>query len=130
MLSIEIILIIVLVYLALGVLFLIPFLVKGISKVDGGAHGSTIGFKIIIIPGVIVFWPALLKKWMKVNATEARRIYSVSLRISVAKIFQRKGTETRNLRNTQGIFWIFCVLLSLWLLLPELIIQTDTLPQH
>jgi hypothetical protein len=65
MVAIEIILIIVSIYLALGVLFLIPFLVKGISKVDEGAPGSTIGFKIIIIPGVIVFWPFLLKKWMK-----------------------------------------------------------------
>jgi len=67
MVAIEIILIMVVVYLALGVLFLIPFLIKGISKVDEGAHGSTIGFKIIIIPGVIVFWPALLSKWVKSN---------------------------------------------------------------
>ena len=62
---IEVILIIVLIYLVLGVLFVIPFLVKGITKVDEGAHGGTIGFKIIIIPGVIVFWPVLLNKWMK-----------------------------------------------------------------
>jgi hypothetical protein len=65
MAAIEIILIIVVVYLALGVLFLIPFLTKGITKVDEEADGSTIGFKIIIIPGVIVFWPMLLSKWMK-----------------------------------------------------------------
>ena len=51
-------------YLALGVLFVIPFLMKGLNKVDEGAHGSTIGFKIIIIPGVIVLWPVLLRKWM------------------------------------------------------------------
>jgi hypothetical protein len=62
---IEILLIIVAVYLLVGVLFVIPFLMKGLNKVDQGAHGSTIGFKIIIIPGVIVFWPVLLSKWMK-----------------------------------------------------------------
>ena len=62
---IEILLIIVAVYLLVGVLFVIPFLMKGLNKVDEGAHGSTIGFKIIIIPGVIVFWPVLLSKWMK-----------------------------------------------------------------
>ena len=50
-----------------GVLFVIPFLKKGLTKVDEGAHGSTIGFKIIIIPGVIVLWPLLLSKWMKSN---------------------------------------------------------------
>lgn len=70
---VEIILIIVLTYLVLGVLFVIPFLLKGISKVDEGTHGGTKGFKIIIIPGVIVFWPVLFNKWMKANATEAQK---------------------------------------------------------
>ncbi len=59
------VLIVVLIYMLLGVLFVIPFLIKGISKVDEGTHGGTKGFKIIIIPGVIVFWPLLLRKWMK-----------------------------------------------------------------
>jgi len=63
----EIILIIVALYLLLGVVFVISFLTKGLTKVDEGAHGGTIGFKIIIIPGVIVFWPVLLNKWMKAS---------------------------------------------------------------
>jgi hypothetical protein len=62
---VELILIIILIYLLLGLLFVIPFLIKGLTKVDEGAHGGTIGFKIIIIPGVIVFWPALLSNWVK-----------------------------------------------------------------
>ena len=70
---IEIILIIVAVYLLLGVLFVIPFLMKGLNKVDEGANGSMIGFKIIIIPGVIVFWPVLLSKWMKSNLNHRDR---------------------------------------------------------
>ena len=61
---IQIILIIVLIYLLAGVLFVIPFLLKGIVKVDEVAHGGSIGFKLIIIPGIIVFWPVLLKKWL------------------------------------------------------------------
>jgi Na+-driven multidrug efflux pump len=61
---VEILLIIAAVYLLMGVLFVIPFLMKGLKKVDEGAHGSTVGFKIIIIPGVIVLWPMLLSKWM------------------------------------------------------------------
>jgi len=64
---IEIVLIIVSIYLLLGVLFVIPFLIKGLTKVDEGARDGTIGFKIIIIPGVIVFWPLLLRKWVKAN---------------------------------------------------------------
>ena len=64
---IELLLIIAAIYLVIGVLFVIPFLMKGLNKVDEATHGSTIGFKIIIVPGVIVFWPVLLSKWMKSN---------------------------------------------------------------
>lgn len=63
--AVEIILVIVGTYLVLGVLFVVPFLLRGLIKVDEGAHGGTTGFKIIIIPGVIVFWPLLLSKWRK-----------------------------------------------------------------
>ena len=70
---IEVILIVVAFYLVLGILFVVPFLIKGLTKVDESAHGGTIGFKIIIIPGVIIFWPVLLNKWIKANATEARK---------------------------------------------------------
>lgn len=62
---VEVILIIVALYLLLGVLFVVPFLLKGLMKVDEGTHGATIGFKIIIIPGVIVFWPLLLRRWIR-----------------------------------------------------------------
>ena len=62
---IEVVFIIAALYLLLGVLFVVPFLLKGLRKVDEGTHGATIGFKIIIIPGVIVFWPLLLSKWRK-----------------------------------------------------------------
>jgi len=64
----EILLIIAAIYLLGGVLFVIPFLMNGLEKIDEGTHGSTIGFKIIIIPGVVVFWPALLRKWLKANS--------------------------------------------------------------
>jgi hypothetical protein len=67
MMAVEIILIVAGIYLLSGVLFVVPFLIKGLTKVDEGAHGGTIGFKIIIIPGVIVFWPVLLSKWMRAN---------------------------------------------------------------
>ena len=57
-------LIIVAIYLACGFVFAIPFVIKGSQRIDEGAHGSTWGFKIIIIPATIIFWPLLLKKWI------------------------------------------------------------------
>src|SRR5215468_5856024 len=44
-------------YLSCGVLFAIPFIVKGVRAIDEGAQGATLGFRIIILPGTIVIWP-------------------------------------------------------------------------
>ena len=66
---IQILLLLVVAYLICGMIFTVPFIVKGINVVDEGAHGSSIGFRIIIIPGVIVFWPFLLRKWIKAKTT-------------------------------------------------------------
>jgi hypothetical protein len=60
----EILLVTIAVYLACGFLFMILFIIKGVDVIDEGAHGSSIGFRIIIIPGTIVFWPLLLRKWI------------------------------------------------------------------
>jgi hypothetical protein len=65
MVIVHIILLTVVVYLAAGLVFAIPFVVKGVTKIDKGAAGSSWGFRLIILPGTIVFWPWLLKKWLK-----------------------------------------------------------------
>ncbi|MEP7109344.1 MAG: hypothetical protein ABI760_15225 [Ferruginibacter sp.] len=60
----QLILTLVLVYLLCGFIFIIPFMIKGIVKVDEGTRGSSWGFRLVIAPGIIVLWPLLLKKWM------------------------------------------------------------------
>ena len=51
-------------YAALGVLFAVVFVTAGIGSVDPVAKGSSIGFRIIILPGVAALWPVLLLQWM------------------------------------------------------------------
>ena len=52
------------VYLFCGIVFSFFFIAKGLKVIDpDGTHGASVGFKIIILPGVIVFWSLLLKKW-------------------------------------------------------------------
>ncbi|CAN5727043.1 hypothetical protein BH10BAC3_BH10BAC3_05440 [soil metagenome] len=53
------------VYVLIGVVFTVLFIFRGLQKVDEGTHGSTLGFKLIIIPGCIALWPVLLRKWIK-----------------------------------------------------------------
>jgi hypothetical protein len=62
---VTIILIIVAIYLLAGLVFAIPFVLKGVIKIDESAHGTKWGFRLIILPGTIVFWPVLLKKWLR-----------------------------------------------------------------
>ena len=60
----QLILIVILIYALAGFIFMIPFIVKGITQIDQASEHSSFGFKLIIIPGIIVFWPVLLKKWL------------------------------------------------------------------
>jgi|HubBroStandDraft_6_1064221.scaffolds.fasta_scaffold5859673_1 hypothetical protein len=53
------------VYLICGFVFAVAFVFKGAREIDEGAKGSSAGFKIIIIPASMVFWPFLLIKWIK-----------------------------------------------------------------
>jgi len=53
------------VYLACGLVFAIPFALFGVRKIDPhAAHGSW-GFRLLIIPGTMAFWPLLLRRWMR-----------------------------------------------------------------
>jgi hypothetical protein len=51
-------------YAALGAVFAIAFLARGIERLDPGAHASGWGFRLIVLPGVVAFWPLLLRRWL------------------------------------------------------------------
>lgn len=52
-------------YLILGVLFSFYFYLSGASKVDEGTKGTPWHFKLIIFPGVVLFWSVLLLKILR-----------------------------------------------------------------
>ncbi len=57
-------------YLLIGVVFAIGFVMWGVTVIDEAAKESGWRFRIIIIPGAIIFWPLLLGKWMSVSKNE------------------------------------------------------------
>ncbi|MBX7171497.1 MAG: hypothetical protein K1X72_11120 [Pyrinomonadaceae bacterium] len=61
----EIIVYSVFVYLAIGVLFALWFVVFGITKLDDSAKGTSIGFRFLIFFGAIPFWFLLAKRLLK-----------------------------------------------------------------
>jgi 4-hydroxybenzoate polyprenyltransferase len=64
---ISIIINIVGIYLVLGVLFSIVFMWNSLEKVDKSVKGSSRFFKVLIFPGMIIFWILFLKKWLNRN---------------------------------------------------------------
>lgn len=52
------------IYFAVGFLFAIPFVLAGAPRIDPGAKGASIAFRLLILPGSIALWPWLLARWV------------------------------------------------------------------
>jgi len=53
------------VYLACGVVFAGPFVWRGVVRIDPVARDSTVGFRLLIVPGVTLLWPLLAIRWAR-----------------------------------------------------------------
>ena len=53
------------VYLAGGLMFAVPFVLFGVKRIDPHAAQGSWGFRLLIIPGTMAFWPLLLRRWLK-----------------------------------------------------------------
>lgn len=52
------------VYLGVGVVFAIAFVLRGVGRIDTAATGAPLGFRLLIIPGSAALWPLLLRRWI------------------------------------------------------------------
>ena len=53
------------VYLLCGLVFAVPFAFVGVGKIDPHAAHGTWGFRLLIVPGTILLWPLLARRWRK-----------------------------------------------------------------
>jgi hypothetical protein len=53
------------IYLMIGVVVGVAFLSLGVKKVDSAAIGAPITFRMIVFPGTVVLWPAVLVMWLR-----------------------------------------------------------------
>ena len=51
-------------YAVIGILFAVVFVWRGVGRIDPVAAEGTLGFKLLILPGCVAFWPLLLKRWL------------------------------------------------------------------
>ena len=52
------------VYFALGLVFGVFFVARGVERVDPGALGATLGFRLIVLPGIVALWPLFAFRWL------------------------------------------------------------------
>ena len=52
-------------YVAIGLLFGVAFVLRGVSRIDPAAQRGSWGFRLIILPGAVAFWPLLARRWIK-----------------------------------------------------------------
>ena len=53
------------VYVAIGAVFAVPFVWKGVARLDPSAEQGSWGFRVLILPGTVALWPLLLAKWLR-----------------------------------------------------------------
>lgn len=51
-------------YLLIGLLFAIAFVLRLANQIDPGAKGAHWSFRLMTFPGVVAFWPVLMKKYL------------------------------------------------------------------
>lgn len=52
-------------YVLCGLAAAVPLVLVGVNRIDPhAAHGSW-GFRLLIIPGTMIFWPLLLHRWLR-----------------------------------------------------------------
>ncbi len=69
----QILVVITLIYVAVGVLFAVAFVFRGVQRIDPGAEGGSILFRLLILPGSAALWPLLLKRWATSAQAPAER---------------------------------------------------------
>ena len=52
------------IYLAVGIVFAIAFVWKGVGRIDPSAEEGTLGFRLLILPGTAALWPILARRWL------------------------------------------------------------------
>jgi hypothetical protein len=49
-------------YVGVGVLWGVPFVARGVDRIDPDAEHGSLGFRLAILPGVVALWPWMLRR--------------------------------------------------------------------
>lgn len=51
-------------HLLIGLAVGVSFIWRGVDKVDTAAHGTSVTFRLVILPGCVALWPLILQRWL------------------------------------------------------------------
>ena len=51
------------IYLGIGILFALLYLVFAVGRVSPNARGSSPLFRLLVLPGTVVLWPLVIRIW-------------------------------------------------------------------
>lgn len=63
--TVELALLVLAAYVAFGLVFAVAFVTAGVQRIDAEARGAGAGFRLLIFPGSVAFWPLLLRRWLR-----------------------------------------------------------------
>lgn len=52
-------------YVLLGLVVALPFVLRGVNRVDPVAGDASFIFRVMILPGCVGLWPVVLWKWIQ-----------------------------------------------------------------
>ena len=56
------------IYVALGLVFGLAFVIFGVTRVQPTA--LTVGARILLLPGATALWPLVLRRWLQARAAQ------------------------------------------------------------
>ena len=56
------------IYLGLGAIVAVPLVLSGIGRIDPAAKNAPWLFRVLVFPGVVAFWPMLLRRWLSARS--------------------------------------------------------------
>lgn len=51
-------------YVLFGLLPALAFVLVGAGRIDAGARGTSPAFRVVILPGALLLWPLVLRRWL------------------------------------------------------------------
>ena len=69
-------------YVLIGVLVALPFVVRGVNRIDPAAAGGSGGFRLLIFPGCVALWPWVISRWRRPAPAAERNAHRDAARVA------------------------------------------------